>query len=198
MKFDIIIKDVTEDEISHVISKLTSLTATASVQPAVIETEDEEGTVADTNTRDADNLPWDARIHSSNKKIGKDGKWSKRRGRTDEEYNSVKIQLLGSSVTPAVTMQAPQFTPPAAPPVAQPQFTPPAAPPQFTQNTLQSIVQRIQAGIAQQKFDTNKLVEMTQNISSQFQTPLTQIIDIPANNQQMLDYAALLLSQHGV
>lgn len=35
---------------------------------------------------DSDGLPWDARIHSSNKEKSKDGKWRKRRGMNDKAF----------------------------------------------------------------------------------------------------------------
>jgi len=46
---------------------------------------------------DTNGLPWDERIHSSNRKMTKDGVWQKRRGVTDAEVQKVTAELQGET-----------------------------------------------------------------------------------------------------
>lgn len=86
--------------------------------------------------RDFDGLPWDARIHSSNKKKSADGRWMKRRGVSNDTVGKVQAELRAalaanpappaSAVTPASPVTAP---PPPAAPVAPLAPVPPAPAP---------------------------------------------------------------------
>lgn len=55
---------------------------------------------------DADDLPWDARIHSGNKETTAEGKWRKRRGVHEETMRIVTEELRAtmSAVAPTVTL----------------------------------------------------------------------------------------------
>ena len=57
-------------------------------------------TTADTQV-DSRGLPWDARIHSSNKEQGKDGVWRRRRGVDPEFEKQIEAELFTSKVKPA-------------------------------------------------------------------------------------------------
>lgn len=70
---------------------------------------------------DVKGLPWDERIHSSNRKINADGTWRYRKNVPDETKRDVEAELRG-------LVQAPQLTeadlPPAAPTVPVPPLAP--------------------------------------------------------------------------
>ena len=79
----------------------------------------------DTIDFDKEGLPWDERIHSSNHKLTANGVWTRRRGVSDDVYESVKAELLGKwgcveDNTPHLetTVLAPEA------PVATPVFVP--------------------------------------------------------------------------
>lgn len=77
----------------------------------------------DTMDFDKEGLPWDERIHSSNHKLTAQGVWQRRRGISDEVYNSVKAELLGKweaaePVTEDAPIPAPISEPVQAPVVA--------------------------------------------------------------------------------
>lgn len=55
--------------------------------------------------KDSRGLPWDARIHSSNREKGKDGVWRRRRGVSEEVEAQVEAELRGQ----APAKQAPPF-----------------------------------------------------------------------------------------
>lgn len=78
-------------------------------------------------TLDSRGLPWDERIHSSNKKFNGKGQWQKKRGAQQAEIDNVEAELRSrqQSAPQAHVAPAPAFTPPAAAP--QPAFVPPAA-----------------------------------------------------------------------
>lgn len=64
---------------------------------------------------DKDGLPWDERIHSSNRKFDSKGGWWRRRGVSDELVAQVEAQLRG---TPLVETKE---VPPPPPPVVEPE-----------------------------------------------------------------------------
>jgi len=57
-----------------------------------------------------DGIPWDARIHSGNKTINKDGGWKKKKGISDDIYNSVVAELKAVMSIP-LTGQMPNNMP---------------------------------------------------------------------------------------
>lgn len=102
----------------------------------------------DTMDFDKEGLPWDERIHSSNHKLTYQGVWMRRRGITDELYNTVKAELLAKwgAAEPAQEVETPVLAPspytpvvqaeviapapiPAPAPIAQPAFVPAASAP---------------------------------------------------------------------
>lgn len=62
-------------------------------------------TTTDTSDVDSRGLPWDARIHSSNREKGKDGVWRRRRGVSEEVEKQVEAELRGQ----ASAKQVPPF-----------------------------------------------------------------------------------------
>lgn len=93
MKFNLNITDMTAEEFATV---FVNINVPCKTEIAV---EPEESNVTEASDEtinfDVDNLPWDARIHSSNHKINSDGRWQRRRGVSDVEFNKVKNELLG-------------------------------------------------------------------------------------------------------
>lgn len=58
---------------------------------------------------DADGLPWDARIHSSNKKKTTKGVWVTRRGVDDAVYYQVRTELLAQKSVAPVAVATPSI-----------------------------------------------------------------------------------------
>ena len=133
----ITLEDITAVEllaVAKVLNNINDEVITPSNAPIVVSTDDvAEEPVGDTIDFDKEGLPWDERIHSSNHKLTGQGVWMRRRGVSDEVYNSVKAELLGKweAAEPITvednnphletTILAPAFEPVQAPaPVAAP------------------------------------------------------------------------------
>jgi len=86
---------------------------------------DDEGVSTNPPAVDAAGLPWDSRIHSSNRQTVADGTWRKRRGVDPAVVEVVEGQLRGTPVG-VVTPSAP---PPPPPPVVTAAPPPPPPPP---------------------------------------------------------------------
>ena len=92
MKFNLNITDMNEEEFAKLFANIN---VPCKTEVAVVPEEPVEQPVEDPIIADVDGLQWDARIHSSNHKINSDGRWQRRRGVSDEEFNRVKNELLG-------------------------------------------------------------------------------------------------------
>ena len=97
----ITLEDITAVEllaVAKVLNNINDEIVTPSNAPVVVTTDDVAGVVqeptGDTMDFDKEGLPWDERIHSSNHKLTAQGVWQRRRGVSDEVYNSVKAELL--------------------------------------------------------------------------------------------------------
>ena len=139
----ITLEDITAVEllaVAKVLNNVNDEIVTPSNAPVVVSTEEVINELAgDTMDFDKEGLPWDERIHSSNHKLTAQGVWQRRRGVSDEVYNSVKAELLGKweAAEPITvednnphletTILAPSFEPVQAPVVA-PSPVAPAAP----------------------------------------------------------------------
>jgi len=212
MKYEFIITDITDEEIPDLVKLLTKTSMNASqpvaetvvpptqptqpTQPVaetvVPPTQPVAETVVDLNTKDADGLVWDARIHSSSKKMTKKGVWAARRGRTEEEYQRVKAEQLGTTVVPPTQPVAETVVPPTQP-VAE-TVVPPTQP---VNTDINSILLRIQQGFASGKMNAESIPNIIANINSKFNAQCVQITDI-ASNQEMMDYTAQLLTESGI
>lgn len=89
----------------------TAATATVAPPPPVAPTA--TATVADSDERDTDGLPWDERIHSSNHKKAATGKWMRRKGVSDQLFTHIVAELRARVGSAPVVAQAPAA--PAAP-----------------------------------------------------------------------------------
>lgn len=98
MKFNLNITDMNEEEFAKLFA---SINVPCKTEVAVESYSDSQTwnmpktDIPDPIIADVDGLQWDARIHSSNHKINSDGRWQRRRGVSDEEFNRVKNELLG-------------------------------------------------------------------------------------------------------
>lgn len=149
MKFDITIKDATLAEAQEIVKKLSGTSVEVAKKTEVSngntvpnfpsaaplnlpphnQNFSEETTSDVTGQRDADGLPWDARIHSSNKKKKADGRWVSRRNVDESTYNQVVNELRSGASAPmpvqgGYTQPAPQYSAPPMPPVNTPHTMP--------------------------------------------------------------------------
>lgn len=96
------------------------------------DSEEEGGNETDGTGLDADGLPWDERIHSSNKKQGADGTWHKRRGGPKgEELEAIEAELraaTGGVQSAPAAPAAPEAPSAPAPTAPMPPAAPVAAP----------------------------------------------------------------------
>lgn len=98
-----------------------TIPAEAEPKSNMSEREREEGVGAAQDT-DASGLPWDERIHSSNRKTIADGTWQKKRGVDAQLVASVEAELRGEEIPAdepiaAMTAEAAFSAPPPPPPV---------------------------------------------------------------------------------
>lgn len=93
------------------------------------DSEEDGGNETDGTGLDADGLPWDERIHSSNKKQGADGTWHKRRGGPKgEELEAIEAELRAATGSVQSAPAAPAAPTAPAPTAPMPPAAPVAAP----------------------------------------------------------------------
>ena len=112
--------------------------------------------VESTASVDAEGLPWDERIHSSNRKMTAKGVWVRRRGSQDFEYDAVKNELLGQTAPAPVA------------PVAAPAPV----------RDYNALVARISAGIAGKTINIATITQMNASIGV---TNLPDIVNSPSH-----------------
>lgn len=97
MKFNLNITDMNEEEFAKLFANINipCKTEVAVVPDEPVVSNSDIVPSEETVNYDVDGLQWDARIHSSNHKINSDGRWQRRRGVSDEEFNRVKNELSG-------------------------------------------------------------------------------------------------------
>lgn len=129
----ITLEDITAVEllaVAKVLNNVNNEVVTPSNAPVVVSTDDVAGVVQeptdDTMDFDKEGLPWDERIHSSNHKLTAQGVWMRRRGVSDEVYNTVKAELLAKwGTAEPITEDAPVVAPAPIPaPVSEPIHVP--------------------------------------------------------------------------
>lgn len=170
--------------------------------PVITQNHEDDGSVNNVNVsgqKDADGLPWDERIHSSNKKIKADGRWTTRRNVDPATHAAVLAELRGQS-QPAFNPAAQNFNPAPVQPAynpapVQPAYNPMAAQPAYNQpqpaqnfnpapaapvqdftglfNTVQNLFQTGRA-------DLPWLTSLTTRLSQQFGVQVGAINDIAA------------------
>lgn len=130
------------------------------------------------NTLDAEGLPWDERIHSSNRKMTAKGVWTRRKNVDDAVFNSVVAELRGesqTSITSAFANELPQ-------PAPQPE---PVPVPAFLQRETQTptindlfikLQQLSKEGVFTAQYNTDLIGALVQ----QFQVQVNSINDIAA------------------
>lgn len=164
----------------------------------------------DTVDFDKEGLPWDERIHSSNHKLTAQGVWQRRRGISDEVYNSVKAELLGkweaaepvTEDTPILApVQAPVVAPaPVAPapvqaftPVQQPQ-APVAAPAPVVApapvapvpSTFETFSSKLQYALANKLIEANYMQGVLNTVNATFGTNYQGMFEMRDNENAML------------
>lgn len=206
MKFSLNITDMNEDEFAKIFS---SINCNPTIQPVLVtssEVSDSDIVPSEeTVNYDVDGLQWDARIHSSNHKINSDGRWQRRRGVSDVEFNRIKNELLGvqepvvEAPVVAPTPVAPVVAPapvvldpvaPVTPVVAPAPVAPVQAPVVEPTPAIDSAVlygtmfEKIKAGLANQKVGPNDIKALLDAVNTQFGKQYTNITmiagDIPA------------------
>ena len=89
------------DPVSHLSAPTSAAPMPTAPSPSTSDDDSEEGedgNETDGTGLDADGLPWDERIHSSNKKQGADGTWHKRRGGPKgEELEAIEAELRAAT-----------------------------------------------------------------------------------------------------
>jgi hypothetical protein len=135
MKFALTITDATPSELSALLLALNGSTApfVATMQNAAAATGDDGDETGPVNVNapavDKDGLPWDERIHSSNKALTDKGVWRKRRGVPTATITAVEAELRARGVPaqqpvmqphPMTVTPAPVMQMPAPQPIHQP------------------------------------------------------------------------------
>ena len=216
MKFNLNITDMNEEEFAKLFANIN---CNPTIQPVLVTKVEEEPVVSNSDIvpvedpiiADVDGLQWDARIHSSNHKINSDGRWQRRRGINDEEFNRVKNELLGvqEPVTPAEPEIVPPVTvtqtpmgeystvAPVAPVVAPAPIPAPVAPtpvapvapviapaptPVIDSAVLyQTMFEKIKVGMNNQKVGPNDIKTLVEAVNAQFGLQYTTLAQVKDN-----------------
>ena len=186
MKFNLTITDMNEDEFASVFKAVHTPKGNNVVTEEVTEVKQPVMSEIGTPDYDIDNIPWDARIHSSNHKINSDGRWQRRRGITDIEFNNVRNELLGlapeGAVKPVEIAVENQFTPQVVapePPVVAPAPVaveptpvpvPPVAQPQEVNADImfQTMFKKLQTGLGNSTLKGNDIKDLLDRTNAQF------------------------------
>lgn len=224
MKYSIIINELTLGELMDMSAKLAGVNnavisqnfETARSEPLLSQAEikslhsqDQEEDV--TGQVDAEGLPWDERIHSSNKKKTAKGVWVARRGVDDITRISVVNELRGAPSQPVPFVPNQQFAhlgnpiPPAlgdipvhmaeAPVVPVTQPAPVVTAP--VQHTITDVFGKIQPMFAANMAEAQTYINsLTQRLSIQFQVQVQSINDI-AGRPDMIAFAMQLMANDG-
>lgn len=212
MKFSLIITDMTEEDVSSLMSKIqeqevqvnteaklgpqqTVVDHTEAVQ-TIVETAEEQLETSD--DFDAMGLPWDERIHSSNKKKTSKGVWTRRRGVQDVTFNEIVQELRdGGKHAVAVTsppvvkepIDVPQPTPGTVQPVNVTPPLPVAQPQPAPGRDFEGFLNQVNSLFANAKIDADYLPSVVERINGDFPDfQINTITDI-ANNNDLVDYA---------
>lgn len=216
----ITLEDITAIEllaIAKVLNNVNDEIVTPTNAPVVVDDDEviNEPT-GDTMDFDKEGLPWDERIHSSNHKLTAQGVWQRRRGVSDEVYNTVKAELLGKwEATEPITVedapvmpssfepvQAPVVAPaPVAPapvqafvPVQQPQapvvapapVAPVQAPAVPAQSTFETFSSKLQYALANKLIEANYMQGVLNTVNATFGTSYQGMFEMRDNENAML------------
>lgn len=102
MKFDVTIKDLTEEQFVELHGKLFKssqpIVEVTKVEVDLPEIKDDETVTTTSDELDSNGLPWDERIHTSTKTQNKDGSWKYKRGLDDAEKMAVENELKTAQI----------------------------------------------------------------------------------------------------
>lgn len=213
----ITLEDITAVEllaVAKVLNNINDEVVTPSNAPVVVTTEEviNEPT-GDTMDFDKEGLPWDERIHSSNHKLTAQGVWQRRRGVTDEVYNTVKAELLGKwEAAEPVTEDAPIPEPVQAPVVAPAPVAPapvqafipvqqvqapvaapapvvapaPVAAPASSQSVFDTFSGKLQYALANKLIEANYMQGVLNTVNATFGTSYQGMFEMRDNENAML------------
>ena len=202
MKFNLNITDMNEEEFAKLFANINvpCKTEVAVVPEETVVSNSDIVPSEETVNYDVDGLQWDARIHSSNHKINSDGRWQRRRGISDEEFNRVKNELLG--VQEPVTPAEPEIVPPVtiaqtpmgeytnvAPVVAPAPVAPTPVAPVAPEPTpvidsavlYRTMFDKIREGLVIQKVCRNDIQNLLNAVNAQFGLQYTELVQVKDN-----------------
>ena len=211
----ITLEDITAVELLAVAKVLNNVNdEPIKVEPIVV-ADDEiiNEPTGDTMDFDKEGLPWDERIHSSNHKITAQGVWQRRRGVSDEVYNSVKAELLGKwEAAEPVTENAPIPEPVQAPVVAPAPVAPapvqafvpvqqvqapvaapapvvapaPVAPAAPAPSTFETFSSKLQYALANKLIEANYMQGVLNTVNATFGTDYKGMFEMRDNENAMV------------
>lgn len=208
IKYTLTITDATKEEILSLLGSNAAITF-AEVETEVPSLVDVSGEI------DAEGLYWDERIHSSSKKKKANGVWNRRKNLDELTYNRIKNELLSANPAPSAAYNTPvqpvintpinvgPLTEIAAnpAPVNFPAFNAPVSAPAITapvQNTIQTVLERLQAGMMAGRIDNNYISALVNRVNTTM-PPNLQAVAITdfTNNQNAIDYCVHFLALDG-
>lgn len=151
---------------------------------------------------DAEGLPWDERIHSSNQKTKADGSWHRKKGITDDYFEEIKAELMGTPIEQAqqapaqVVEQTQAFTPP-VPATPETVVPSPALAPVAQPNDFNSILARIQNAFATGRATMTLMPDLVAEINQRGNVQMGSVTDM-VGNQNLIDIAAQVLTEKGL
>lgn len=201
-QLEMLLEDVKPTIETEFVSGAVNLATVIAENPPSIEIDTTEVAGAEGDVAgkfDVDGLPWDERIHSSNKQKTDKGKWRKRRGITDELWDRVvaeirtKKQNAEAAVSPIPT-SLPELPPAPAPEPEQTELPPAPAPTQA--DAFQNLMNTISSLMSTGTIDPAYVNTIAPRISQAFNVQVASLTDI-MQNEQMIQYVFELLRVDG-
>lgn len=192
MKLGLIIQDLSRKELDELLAKLEG-ESTSVIQEEYDDSEETETVSSGGVEVDSDGLPWDARIHSGKKTKNSDGRWKRRKGVQDVEYNAIVAELKGDDEDDGVPAFA-KPTPSPAPIAAKPMPAPVAT--VVPKRDFQGLMTKISSLFREQKIDPTYPPSIVNRINNDFGVKIATITDI-ANDSNMVEYAWQCLEVDG-
>lgn len=155
-----------------------AVSASTDTQDEVVEEPSE-----DTIDFDKEGLPWDERIHSSNHKLTAQGVWTRRRGISDEVYESVKAELLDKCGCAKPIVESEPEAPVSAPVQAPVTPTAPAAMP--AQSVFDTFSSKLQYALANKLIEGNYMQGLLNDVNAAFGSAYKGMFEMRDNDNAM-------------
>lgn len=207
MKYSLTIHDLDADQVAEIVGKNLSTSAVVEIPKNVTPPKSADQLDGDF---DSEGIPWDERIHAGSKGKNSDGRWKRRKGVSDFDYETITDELRHGFAAPKTdddeghipgfARKQPEVSAPPAPvaaapvpvappaPVAAPVAAAPVAAVATFSRDFQGLMQKISALIQGKQVTPDYLQTIVARVNEGFKATLSTVTDI-ANDPRMVEYA---------